>query len=184
MNFNPFPNITTGRLNLRKIDSDDVNEIFFLRSDSRVLKYLDGEPVKSLDDALKFIKLINEMEAKNDCITWGITLKRNNKLIGTICFWNIKPEHYRAEVGYVLHPDYHRKGIMQEAMDEVLKYGFNVMKLHSIEADVSPQNIDSIKLLERNNFIKEAHFKENYHYDGKFLDTAVYSLIISQWIQK
>jgi ribosomal-protein-alanine N-acetyltransferase len=54
------------------------------------------------------------------------------------------------------------------------------MKLHSIEAHVNPNNIASIKLLEKNGFIREAYFKEDYFYDGKFLDTAVYSLLTSE----
>jgi ribosomal-protein-alanine N-acetyltransferase len=73
--------------------------------------------------------------------------------------------------------DFQGKGIMQEAMSAVIKYGFEKMNLHSIEANVNPANESSIKLLERNDFIKEAYFKENYFYDGKFLDTAIYSLL-------
>lgn len=113
----------------------------------------------------------------NESIIWAITQKEDSKLIGTICFWNIIKEHYRAEIGYSLLYDFQGKGIMQEAMSAVIKYGFEKMNLHSIEANVNPANESSIKLLERNDFIKEAYFKENYFYDGKFLDTAIYSLL-------
>jgi ribosomal-protein-alanine N-acetyltransferase len=58
------------------------------------------------------------------------------------------------------------------------------MDLHSIEAIVNPDNKASIKLLERNSFTREAYFKENYFYDGKFLDSAVYSLLISEYKRK
>jgi ribosomal-protein-alanine N-acetyltransferase len=57
-------------------------------------------------------------------------------------------------------PEYHGKGIMQEALTPVLEYGFNIMKLHTVEADADPENAPSIKLLERNKFVKEAHFKK------------------------
>ncbi len=66
---------------------------------------------------------------------------------------------------------------MQEALNVVLDYGFNIMRLHSVEADVNPMNIASIKILEKNNFVREAHFRENYYYSGKFLDSYVYSLL-------
>ncbi|MGE5859464.1 MAG: GNAT family N-acetyltransferase, partial [Ignavibacteria bacterium] len=62
-----------------------------------------------------------------------------------------------------------------------LNYGFKVMNLHSIEANVNPDNKASIRLLERNNFTREAYFKENYFYNGKFLDSAIYSLLISEF---
>ena len=70
---------------------------------------------------------------------------------------------------------------MQEAFNKVLEFGFNSMNLHSIEANVNPENKASIKLLERNNFIREAYFRENYFFDGKFLDTAIYSLLAQDY---
>lgn len=179
--FNPFPLLTNKRLILRQITDSDVNEIFFLRSDEEVMKYIDKAPAESLNDAFDFIKKIAGLEKSNDAITWAITLRDDPKLIGTICLWNIQKEHYRAEVGYNLHPDYWGKGIMQEAMLEVLRYGFEVMMLNSIEANVNPGNKASIKLLERNNFTREAYFRENYYYNGKFLDTAIYSLLASDY---
>ena len=181
INFSPFPELLTDKLLLRKVDKSDFNEIFFLRSDTRVMKYIERTPAKTSDDAFKFIEMISKQEKNNLSITWAITLKGNSKLIGTICFWNIIAEHYRAEIGYVLHPDYWGKGIMQEAITEVINYGFKKMNLHSIEADVNPDNSSSIKLLEKNNFIKEAHFNENYYYEGRFYDSAVYSLLANKW---
>jgi ribosomal-protein-alanine N-acetyltransferase len=177
VNFSPFPVLTTEHLILRQVSQDDVNEIFFLRSDERVLEYLAKDPATSIEDASLFIKKINDLENNNDGITWAITLKDEEKLTGTICYWNITKEHYRAELGYALHPEFHGKGIMQEALSEILRYGFTIMKLHSVEARVDPMNEPSIKLLERNNFIREGLFKEDYFYNGKFLDTAVYSII-------
>lgn len=53
----------------------------------------------------------------------------------------------------------------------------NTMKLHSIGANVNPDNVPSIKLLERNKFIREAYFKENVFYNSRFIDTVIYSLL-------
>src|SRR3990172_4653322 len=106
INFNPFPVIAIDRLLLRKIKKSDVNEIFFLRSDERVMKYIDKAPAKTIDDAYEFIQKITGLEKNNETVTWAITIKGDDELIGTICFWNIQKEHYRAEVGYVLHPDF------------------------------------------------------------------------------
>jgi ribosomal-protein-alanine N-acetyltransferase len=164
---------------LRNVTQEDVNEIFFLRSDKRVLQFLGREPAGSVEEASLFIKKINELENNNEGINWGIKLKNEENLIGTICYWNITKQHYRAEMGYVLHPDHQGKGIMQEAMSEVLQYGSTVMKLHSVEARVDPENAASVKLLERSNFIREGLFKEDYFYNGRFLNTAVYSFIFN-----
>lgn len=179
LNFTPFPLIATNRLVLRQLDKSDVNEIFFLRSDPGVMKFIDRAPAKSTEEAFIFIEKINDLQKNVEGITWAITLKEDTKLIGTICFWNIQKEHYRAEIGYVLHPGFQGKGIMQEAMTEVIKFGFEVMKLHSIEANTNPNNTSSIRLLERNKFIREGYFRENYFYNGKFYDSVVYALLAS-----
>lgn len=67
--------------------------------------------------------------------------------------------------------------MMQEALAAVLNFGFRTLQLHSVEANVNPGNTASIKLLERNHFIREGYFRENYFYNGRFLDSAVYSLL-------
>ncbi|MGH2644608.1 MAG: GNAT family N-acetyltransferase, partial [Chitinophagaceae bacterium] len=108
----------------------------------------------------------------------GITLQEDSKLTGTICFWHIQSENFRAEIGYILHPDHQHKGIMQEAIKAVLDYGFNTIKLHSVEANVNPANAPSIKLLEKNSFVKEGYFRENYFFNNQFLDSAIYSLLV------
>ncbi|MBP6649301.1 MAG: GNAT family N-acetyltransferase, partial [Bacteroidia bacterium] len=79
-----------------------------------------------------------------------------------------------------LHPDYQKQGIMAEALLKVLDYGFKTMKLHSVEANVNPENAGSINLLEKSGFVREAYFRENYYYDGKFLDSAIYSLLTNR----
>lgn len=177
VNFNPFPVINTERLLLRQVKHSDVNEIFFLRSDKRVLEYLDRAPEATTEEAAVWIQKIIDLEKNNEAVTWAITCKPDLRVTGTICFWNITKEHYRSEIGYALHPDHQGKGIMQEAIIAVLDYGFKIMKLHSVEANVNPNNLSSIKLLERNNFIREGYFKENYFFEGKFFDSAIYSLI-------
>src|SRR5690606_18725591 len=96
-----------------------------------------------------------------------------------IGFWRLLKEHYRGEIGYLLHPDFQGQGIMHEAFTPVLEYGFNKMNLHSVEANVYPANVSSKKVLEKNGFIKEAYFKENYFFNGEFTDTAVYSLVMN-----
>ena len=108
---------------------------------------------------------------------WAITLQPDNKLIGTVCLFKIERENFRCEVGYMLHPDFHRKGIMTETLKTVLSFGFNVLKVHSIMADVNPANDASQLLLLSLGFEQEAYFRENYYFNGKFLDTAIFCII-------
>jgi ribosomal-protein-alanine N-acetyltransferase len=179
INFTPFPNLKTKRLILRKLATEDVNEIFALRSDNDVMQFIPRPIAKTKEDALNHITIINEKIESNEGINWAITLKGNPKLIGIIGYYRIKPEHFRAEIGYMLLPEYQRQGIISEAIKEVVKYGFEVLKLHSIEAIIDPGNFASEKVLQKNGFIKEAHLKENEYYQGRFLDTVIYSKLIA-----
>jgi ribosomal-protein-alanine N-acetyltransferase len=177
INFSPFPNLETERLLLRRVDSNDVKEIFALRSNPETMKYIPRPLVKTDEDALEHIAMIDTKIDSNEGINWAITLKDNPKLIGIIGHYRIKPEHYRAEIGYMLLPEYQGKGIISEAVREAVKYGFNVMNLHSIEAIIAPENYGSAKVLEKNGFVKEAHLRENEFYEGRFLDTVIYSIL-------
>lgn len=177
VNFTPFPIVHTERLALRRISSTDAADLFRLRSDKNVMQHI-GRPIAmNIDDVMQIISVIEDLLVHNNGITWGITLKGKKDLIGTIGLWRIIKEHHRAEVGYLLDPLLQGKGLMQEALKPILEYGFRNIKLHTVEAHVSPENTASIKLLERNHFIREAHFKENFFFNGKFLDSYIYSLI-------
>ena len=168
MNFTPFPELSTERLTLRQMNSGDENEIFILRSDKRVLEFIDIPKAETVADAAKFIDKINNLIANNESIMWAICLKSSPTLIGNICFWNIIQDKLVAEIGYSLLPHFQGKGIMQEAVIKVIEYGFQTLQLNSIVADLHPNNIKSIKLLERNGFVYTGKSQED--------DMVIYTL--------
>jgi [ribosomal protein S5]-alanine N-acetyltransferase len=175
INFSPFPVLKTDKLLLRRITNDDVTEILLLRGNPETMKYIPRPLAKTKENALEHIATIEEKIENNQGINWAITLKNNTKLIGIIGHYRIKPENYRSELGYMLLPEFQGQGIMSEAINKVVDYGFNIMKLHSIEAIINPRNFASEKVLQKNKFVKEAHLLENEYYDGQFLDTVIYS---------
>lgn len=176
-NFTPFPELETERLLLRRIDTTDADAVFELRSDPETMKFIPRPLATSTEQALEHIKIIDDKIIANEGINWAITLKGNPKLLGIIGFYRSRPENFRSEIGYMLLPEFQGKGIITEAIKLALGYGFDVMNLHSVEAIIDPGNEGSAKALEKNGFVKEAHLKENEFYDGKFLDTVIYSLL-------
>jgi len=177
IDFSPFPTLTTERLHVRSLTENDAEALFFLRSDDRVMRYIERPRAKSIEDAKQLIIRINLMIASNESINWGITLKSNDVLIGMISFHRIEKENYRGEIGYLLHPDFQRQGILNEAIRPVIEYGFGQLKFHSIEALVNPDNTASRGLLEKHGFVQEGNFRENLFFEGKFYDSVVYSLL-------
>jgi ribosomal-protein-alanine N-acetyltransferase len=151
-NFTPFPILTTERLTLRQLLITDEQEIFTLRSDSEINKYLDRQVSKTIDDARNFINKVNENISKNVSLYWAITLSDRNKLVGTICLFGFSDENDKCEIGYELLTNFQGQGIMKEASEKVIEYAFNTIKVQKIEAFVHKDNQRSIKMLEKLSF--------------------------------
>jgi len=176
--FVPFPVLSTDRLLLREMIVADAPGILRLRSNEEVMKYINRPLTRTLEDAQAWIGVVVSTLQKAEGITWCIALKEMpSESVGSIGLWRIEKENYRAEIGYMLEPSLQGKGIMYEAIQKVVEYGFAQMGLHSIEGQLDPRNIASSRVLEKAGFVREAYFKENYFLRGSFADTAVYSLL-------
>jgi ribosomal-protein-alanine N-acetyltransferase len=174
--FQPFPELQTERLILRRILEADWENILAFRSDPEVMRYIPRPLSKDKRDVLDFLKKIDENIASNEQINWGISTKEApERLLGMIGFFRPQKENARAEIGYMLGPEHQGKGYMIEAMAAAERYGFETMQLHSIEAVIDPANAPSERVLQRCGYVKEAHFRENYFYNGEWLDSVIYS---------
>ncbi len=177
LNLLPFQILNTERLVLNQLTLSDRIELFFLRSDPGVLKYLGKDPAKNLDEIAQHIAKLDQMLEENTGINYAIRIKDTAKLIGCCGLWKFDLVNHRATIGYVLHPDHHGKGIMSEAIRHITSNAFDVFKFHSIEANINKNNDKSAATLERNGFVKEGHLKESYFYNGVYTDTVIYSKI-------
>jgi len=150
--FAPFPILRTERLTLRQLVINDEQEIFTLRSDREINKYLDRQVSKTIDDARNFINKVNENINKNDSLYWAITLSDKNILVGTICLFSFSDENNKCEIGYELLTNFQGQGIMKEAVEKVIDYAFNTIKVQKIEAFFHRDNLSSIRLLDKFSF--------------------------------
>ncbi|GAA4319290.1 hypothetical protein GCM10023184_03970 [Flaviaesturariibacter amylovorans] len=146
---------------MRQLLHSDDKEIFALRSDAIVNKYLDRKPCKSIDDARDFIGVIGNSIEKKESIYWAITLTGADKLIGTICLYGFSGDCSTAEIGFELLPHYHGNGIMQEAVATVIEFGLASIGLKSIEAYTHCENLGSLRILEKFNFKQNRNDGDN-----------------------
>lgn len=160
LNFQPFPVLTTARLLLRPLSLADEETVFFLRSDPGVNRFLKRPLAQTLEEARDYIRLIEGLVRRNESVLWVINLREQAAMLGSISLWNIEPEAERAEIGYVLHPDYWGQGIMLEALSAAIDYGFGTMGLKSLLAYCNPENGASIRVLEKSGFVREGDSKE------------------------
>lgn len=170
----PFPNLRTPRLLLREPMRSDDTALYAIRSNASVNQYLIRPESVTAEETRQFIEKIRSGIRRNQWLYWAITFRGEDTLLGTICLWNISVAEESAEVGYELHPDYQGQGIMQEALGQVLRFGFENLRLKTIRALTRVDNLKSVHLLEKYGFIKNEEFEEN----GRKIQTyvAVYSL--------
>ena len=102
----------------------------------------------TIDDARNFIINVN----KSGSLYWAITLSGKNILVGTICLFGFSDENYKCEIGYELLTNFQGQGIMKEAVEKVIDYALNTIKVKKIEAVLHRDNQSSIKLLEKFSF--------------------------------
>ncbi|PKF73983.1 GNAT family N-acetyltransferase [Chryseobacterium sp. PMSZPI] len=163
--------LETERLILKEINESHVEDILRIRSNEVTNQYVKRNSPKTNYDSLNFILHIKKEVQNREIAFWGISFKDRQNLIGTICLWNFSEDKKTAEVGYELLPDYHRKGIMGEALTAVLEYGFNTLNLHKILAFTHKLNEASQALLLQHQFVLEENIK-----DEKNLENAIFSL--------
>lgn len=163
--------LETERLQLKDIRENDAEDILKIRSNAVINQFVQRKSPKNNYDALEFILTIKENTRNNKTFYWGISLKNQHNLIGTICLWNFSEDRKVAEVGYELLPDHHRQGIMSEALEAVVNFGFSELQLQEIVAMTNKFNENSKGLLLKHDFIWE----ENREDEG-FPENLVFSL--------
>ena len=163
--------IETDRLILKEIDESHVEDVLKIRSNESVNQFIKRIPPKNNYDALDFILTIKKRTQNNETFYWGISQRDQQNVIGTICLYRFSEDRTEAEVGYELLPDYHRKGIMSEALTAVLNFGFNDLHLQEIVAMTNKFNENSKGLLLKHDFVLQEG-----RIDEGFPDNLVFSL--------
>jgi len=166
----PLTTFASERLIFRKLTLEDAPEIYFLRSDNAVNKFIKRNKPKRIEDARQFILDRNRDIEEGKLYYWAISIKNTTKLIGSICLWNLSEDGTTAEIGYDLHPTFQKMGYMSEAMKAVMDYGFSVLKLTTIEAFTHRNNRASTKLLESHHFILDLN-----RVDDGFPDNIIFT---------
>lgn len=175
--FEYFPLLESERLILRQLEAGDADSMFDYFSREKVVEYYDVERFTSRDEAVEMIEgLLYRYEARKQ-IRWGIVLRGEDKIIGTCGFHALEKMHLKAEVGYELHSDYWGKGIMTEAIQTIVAFGFAEMDLNRIEAFYNPLNLASKKVLENCGFSFEGILRKRFLLKGKFEDVALSAIL-------
>jgi RimJ/RimL family protein N-acetyltransferase len=177
-----FP-LRTERLELRPFKDDDLEALFAMQRDERVIRYLPWGP-QSRDQVLRLLERIKPMtavDASGDATRLAAVLPDSRAVVGDFSLWRTSREHAQGEIGFVVHPDHQRRGYATEACIALLRLGFENLGLHRIMGRADARNVASIGVMERLGMRREAHLRENEVIKGEWTDGVIYAALAHEW---
>ncbi|MEH1793515.1 GNAT family N-acetyltransferase [Nostoc sp.] len=166
-----MPEIETARLRLRDFNLNDFDYLFRIYSDAEVMKYLSLRTREQTQVSLS--KHIQQWQLHNFGM-WAVIHKETDEMIGRcgLGFLENTPE---VELGYVFDKSYWNMGIATEASVATLKFGFWEAKLNQIVAIADPENIASVRVIQK---LGMKYEKNAYHYGH---NVVYYALTHTEW---
>ncbi|MGE7091921.1 GNAT family N-acetyltransferase [Lysinibacillus sp. NPDC048646] len=171
--------LSTKRLLLRKMKESDALELFKIWSDPDVRKFMNISNFTHEDQAKEMIELLDELALDHKAIRFTIIELASNEIIGSCGFNSIDFENARVEIGYDIAKAYWGNGYAPEGIMALVNYAFTTLALNRIEAKVEPENLNSIKVLEKLNFTFEGTLRQYEKSNEVFQDINSYSLLRS-----
>jgi ribosomal-protein-alanine N-acetyltransferase len=171
-----FPELSTSRLQLIAMQPEHIRDLYRLLSDERVNAFYPVIPLSRPEDLLKVIDMFANKFSNKEAIRWGITLKDSSEIIGTIGYTGFTAGH-KGSIVYALRPELWGRGLMQEAIKEVTRFGFKELELERIDAEVLPGNTPSERLLEKLGFRHEGLLRRWMNWRRKLHDVNMWALL-------
>jgi ribosomal-protein-alanine N-acetyltransferase len=180
-----FPKLSTDRLILDELRSEDSESLYRHFANNEVVKYYDLETFTNVDQAFSLIQLFIKRFDENLGIRWAIRLKSNGEFVGTCGFNSWNPKMKSSVIGYDISRDYWGNGYATEALREIIKFGFSGYlpcgELNRIQGDTVPGNVASEKVLKKLGFKDEGLLRESGYWKGRFHDLKCYGLIKTEY---
>jgi len=155
-----LPKLESERLILRKIILEDALDIFEYAHVPEVAEFLPWFPHQSIQDSIEFIKFTEEKFESDEWIILGIELKENRKTDRFNRYSRLKGVNNCADIGYVISKNFWGKGMMTEALKEVIKYCFDELADEPVEAHCEEANIGSWKVMKKCGMKNEGTLRE------------------------
>lgn len=164
------------RVDLRPIEEGDLEFLHGEINNPRVWRAIGRSRPVTREQEREFYE---EVVCDDDTVT--LLIVADGTPVGTVGLNAIEWEPRRAELGYWVAPDHHRQGYGSAAADRLVRYAFDQLGLHKVEARVFAFNEASQRLLESIGFTQEGVHRDAVFVDGAYHDTYWYGLLEEEW---
>jgi RimJ/RimL family protein N-acetyltransferase len=175
--------IATARLLLRPMVPDDLDAICDIYLRPEVTRYLYWKPRTRPEVAEWLAQRVNRgwLEREGDVLSLALVLSESGVFVGNVVLKWLSTAHEQGEIGFVLHPDHHRRGLAGEAALVLLRLGFDDLRLHRIIGRCDGRNTASATVMRRLGMRQEAWLRENELIGGEWTDECVYAMLRTEW---
>lgn len=174
--FTAIPTLQTERLVLRRIEPRDKEDMYAYSRSEETTRYLLWNPHPDADYTGQYIDYLEERYSLGDFYDWAVVLKEENRMIGTCGFTQIDTVNDTAEIGYVIHASFCGYGYATEAAREIIRFGFQRMRLARISALCMRENIASLRVMEKCGMHKEGLLRSAIAVKGRREDLILAAL--------
>jgi [ribosomal protein S5]-alanine N-acetyltransferase len=179
--FGDPPVLRTERLVLRQVTESDGEGLFGIFADDEVTEFYAWDRFTDVAQGHELAARTAAQFRQREAIRWGLMLPGAPRIIGTCGYTRWNQENRFALLGYDLARDYWRHGLMSEAVAAVLRFGFEHMALHRVEATVAAGNTASATLLGRSGFQREGVLRGRFLKQETFRDVQMFGLTRADW---
>ncbi|HSI52189.1 MAG TPA: GNAT family protein [Ideonella sp.] len=180
-----FPTLQTPRLRLRELLPADAPAFFDIHRDADAMRWFGTDPLTELAEAEQVIEgFRTSREARQPGIRWGLQQLSDDQLLGSCGLFRWNRGWRSCGLGYELAPAAQGQGLMREALQAVLGWGFEHWALNRVEAQVHPANQASLGLLQRLGFQREGRMRQAGFWQGAHRDLLLFSLLREDWDAK
>ena len=179
--FSHMPELQTERLILRKMRVGDEEDMYDYARRSEVTRYLLWSPHPDVYYTRDYLRYLATRYATGSFYDWAVVLRSGGRMIGTCGFTSFDCPNDAAEIGYVLNPDYRGQGIAPEAVRAVLKFGFERLALHRIEARFIQGNEASLRVMEKVGMRFEGYRREAMMVKGAYRTIGYCSILRDEY---
>jgi ribosomal-protein-alanine N-acetyltransferase len=176
-----LPTLSGPRVKLQALNRDDAPDIFAVFGDPEVMRFWSSPPLLHVGGATALIDNIHGLFRARSLFQWGVRSHETGKIIGTCTLFNLNSQHRRAEIGFATARETWGGGFASEAVGLLLDFSFHTLRLHRLEADTDPNNVRSLRLLERQGFKREGYLRERWHHLGRIDDAVLLGLLARDW---
>lgn len=172
----PAPYPRGQRLSFRDFVTADIPAVHEYSSDSEVIRWSTWGP-NTLEQTTSFVEEAAQACLDGDRSAYTLAAVLDDKPIGSVAVWTTDSDDRNGELGYTFHRGHWGKGYATEAVSQLLEIGFDTLLLERISASCHPDNIGSIRVLEKSGFTLEGRLRSHRLARGARRDSLLYSIL-------